>query len=141
VQALAIVLLVWQVKSLPNVAVCASGERPAGTACVDPGQFYKFGVWMAQQDGLGPEQIALIEPAKLEREAGKLVGQRQDELFLSLNANPVELAALITAFAATLFVIIFTGRAAAYFAVVAFLFVIFTYLGVSYLLPGLHSYA
>ncbi|MCA1635191.1 MAG: cytochrome c biogenesis protein CcsA [Acidobacteria bacterium] len=34
-----------------------------------------------------------------------------------------------------------TGRAAAYFAVVAFLFVIFTYLGVSYLLPGLHSYA
>ena len=28
-----------------------------------------------------------------------------------------------------------------HFAVVAFLFVIFTYLGVSYLLPGLHSYA
>ena len=34
-----------------------------------------------------------------------------------------------------------TGRAAAYFAIVAFLLVIFTYLGVSYLLPGLHSYA
>ena len=34
-----------------------------------------------------------------------------------------------------------TGRSSAYFAVVAFLFVIFTYLGVSYLLPGLHSYA
>ena len=32
-------------------------------------------------------------------------------------------------------------RAAAYFAIVAFLLVIFTYLGVSYLLPGLHSYA
>ena len=30
---------------------------------------------------------------------------------------------------------------AAYFAIVAFLFIIFTYLGVSYLLPGLHSYA
>jgi cytochrome c-type biogenesis protein CcsB len=34
-----------------------------------------------------------------------------------------------------------TGRASAYFALVAFLLVIFTYLGVSYLLPGLHSYA
>jgi ABC-type transport system involved in cytochrome c biogenesis permease subunit len=33
------------------------------------------------------------------------------------------------------------GRRSAYFAVLAFLFVIFTYLGVSYLLPGLHSYA
>jgi len=139
---------------------------------------------------------------------------------LSLNANPVELAALITAFAGTFFVVLFSfkteslrsalpsaekldglmyklagvtfaglalllmtgavwaneswgrywgwdakevgalvawltyagflhsriaygwkGRHSAYFAVVAFLFVIFTYLGVSYLLPGLHSYA
>ncbi|PYS49964.1 MAG: c-type cytochrome biogenesis protein CcsB, partial [Acidobacteria bacterium] len=33
------------------------------------------------------------------------------------------------------------GRKSAYFAVIAFLLVIFTYLGVSYLLPGLHSYA
>lgn len=33
------------------------------------------------------------------------------------------------------------GRSSAYFAVLGFLFVIFTYLGVSYLLPGLHSYA
>jgi cytochrome c-type biogenesis protein CcsB len=33
------------------------------------------------------------------------------------------------------------GRSSAYFAILAFLFVIFTYLGVSYLLPGLHSYA
>jgi ABC-type transport system involved in cytochrome c biogenesis permease subunit len=34
-----------------------------------------------------------------------------------------------------------TGRSSAYFAVLGFAFVIFTYLGVSYLLPGLHSYA
>ncbi|MFV0388340.1 MAG: cytochrome c biogenesis protein CcsA [Pyrinomonadaceae bacterium] len=33
------------------------------------------------------------------------------------------------------------GRSSAYFAIIGFLFVIFTYLGVSYLLPGLHSYA
>ncbi len=34
-----------------------------------------------------------------------------------------------------------TGRNSAYFAVLGFALVIFTYLGVSYLLPGLHSYA
>ena len=33
------------------------------------------------------------------------------------------------------------GRSSAYFAVIGFLLVIFTYLGVSYLLKGLHSYA
>lgn len=34
-----------------------------------------------------------------------------------------------------------SGRRSAYFALIGFLLVIFTYLGVSYLLPGLHSYA
>ncbi|HJS50300.1 MAG TPA: cytochrome c biogenesis protein CcsA, partial [Pyrinomonadaceae bacterium] len=34
-----------------------------------------------------------------------------------------------------------SGKSSAYFAIAGFLFVIFTYLGVSYLLPGLHSYA
>lgn len=33
------------------------------------------------------------------------------------------------------------GRKSAYFAIIGFLFMLFTYLGVSYLLPGLHSYA
>jgi ABC-type transport system involved in cytochrome c biogenesis permease subunit len=33
------------------------------------------------------------------------------------------------------------GRRSAYFAIIGFLFMLFTYLGVSYLLPGLHSYA
>ncbi len=219
VQALAIALLVGQVKNLTNVGVC-TGARPDGTACVNAGQFRKFGVWMAQQDNMSPEQIAQVPDERLERAAGTWVNANQSKLFLSLNANPVELAALITAFAATLFVIIFsfrteklraalpdkekidslmyktggvafaglalllmtgaiwaneswgrwwgwdsketgalvawltygaflhvrisrgwTGRASAYFAIVAFLLVIFTYLGVSYLLPGLHSYA
>ncbi|MBV9210758.1 MAG: cytochrome c biogenesis protein CcsA [Acidobacteria bacterium] len=146
--------------------------------------------------------------------------QNGSRLALSINANPVELAALITAFAGTLFVILFSfrterlremlppldkldslmyktasvtfaglamllitgavwaneswgkywgwdskevgalvawltyaaflhtrisrgwkGRSSAYFAIIGFLLVIFTYLGVSYLLPGLHSYA
>ena len=34
-----------------------------------------------------------------------------------------------------------SGRKSVYFALVGFLLVIFTYLGVSYILPGLHSYA
>ena len=146
--------------------------------------------------------------------------QNGSALRLSLNANPVELAALLTALTATFFVLLFSfrteklrealpsaekldgvmyklagvtfaglalllmtgaiwaneswgrywgwdsketgafvawltygaflharisrgwiGRRCAYFAILAFLFVIFTYLGVSYLLPGLHSYA
>jgi ABC-type transport system involved in cytochrome c biogenesis permease subunit len=33
------------------------------------------------------------------------------------------------------------GRRSAYFAIAGFIFMLFTYLGVSYLLPGLHSYA
>jgi ABC-type transport system involved in cytochrome c biogenesis permease subunit len=218
-QALAIVMLVYQVKTLKHVAVC-DGARPAETACVNSSQYYNFGVWIAQQQGMAPAQVATIDPARLESEAARLVADRQDDMFLSLNANPVELAALITAFAGTLFVIIFsfkterlraalpdrekidslmyktggvtfaglalllmtgaiwaneswgrywgwdsketgafvawltyggflhvrisrgwTGRASAYFAVVAFLLIVFTYLGVSYLLPGLHSYA
>jgi cytochrome c-type biogenesis protein CcsB len=164
--------------------------------------------------------VALVPHDEAEKRAQAFVSQRQDEMFLSLNANPVELAALITAFAGTLFVTLFgfktdrlraalpdrekidslmyktggvvfaglalllmtgaiwaneswgrywgwdsketgafvawltyggflhvrisrgwTGRASAYFAIVAFLLIVFTYLGVSYLLPGLHSYA
>jgi cytochrome c-type biogenesis protein CcsB len=218
-QALAIACLVYQVKTLGRVAAC-EGARPAETACVDASQYYNFGVWIAQQQGMAPAQVAAVDPARLETEAAKVVADRQDEMFLSLNANPVELAALITAFAGTLFVIIFsfrteklrealpdrekidslmyktggvtfaglalllmtgaiwaneswgrywgwdsketgafvawltyggflhvrisrgwTGRASAYFAIVAFLLIVFTYLGVSYLLPGLHSYA
>jgi ABC-type transport system involved in cytochrome c biogenesis permease subunit len=218
-QALAVFALAYQVKTLRHVAVC-EGARPAETACVSPSQYYSFGVWIAQQQGMAPAQVAAVDPARLEGEAARVVTERQDEMFLSLNANPVELAALITAFAGTLFVIIFsfkterlraalperdkidslmyktggvtfaglalllmtgaiwaneswgrywgwdsketgafvawltyggflhvrisrgwTGRASAYFAIVAFLLIVFTYLGVSYLLPGLHSYA
>jgi ABC-type transport system involved in cytochrome c biogenesis permease subunit len=218
-QALAVVFLVYQVKTLKHVAAC-EGARPAETACVNASQYRSFGTWIAQQQGVPPAQVATIDPARLEGEAARVVEERQDEMFLSLNANPVELAALITAFAGTLFVIIFsfrteqlraalpdrekidslmyktggitfaglalllmtgaiwaneswgrywgwdsketgafvawltygaflhtrisrgwTGRASAYFAVVAFLLIVFTYLGVSYLLPGLHSYA
>jgi ABC-type transport system involved in cytochrome c biogenesis permease subunit len=220
-QALAVGVLVFQVKTVQSVAVCEEGAaRPAGTACVKPSQFQRAGQFLAENEGLRPEQIAALPAGRLEQAGEQFVRSRQGEFFLSLNANPVELAALITAFAGTLFVIIFSyrterlrealpdrekidslmyktggvtfaglalllmtgavwaneswgrywgwdsketgafvawliyggflhvrisrgwaGRAAAYFAIFAFLAIVFTYLGVSYLLPGLHSYA
>ncbi len=220
-QALAVVVLVWQVKTITNVAVCpTAGTRPADTACVNPKFYYSFFKEMAQREGGRPEAVLQVPRADAEKRAADFVTQQQGQMFLSLNANPVELAALITAFAGTLFAIIFsfkterlrealpdrekidslmyktggvtfaglalllmtgaiwaneswgrywgwdsketgafvawltyggflhvrisrgwTGRASAYFAVVAFLLIVFTYLGVSYLLPGLHSYA
>jgi cytochrome c-type biogenesis protein CcsB len=208
-QAAAIAALVSQVKNMTDVA-----------AHVAQPQYARFGAWLAEQEGLLPQQVAMIPRSQLEAATTEFLQLNGPKLFLSLNANPVELSALITAFAGTLFVVIFsfrterlraalpslekvdslmyktagitfaglalllitgavwaneswgrywgwdpkevgalvawltygaflhvrisrgwTGRPAAYFALVAFLFIVFTYLGVSYLLPGLHSYA
>jgi cytochrome c-type biogenesis protein CcsB len=208
-QACAIALLVGQVKTMTNIP-----------AHVDQGQYASFGKWMAEQQDLKPDQIAQIGTAALEQNASDFLQQSGSRFVLSTNANPVELAALLTAFAGTLFVILFSfrtarlreilpplekldslmyktasvtfaglvmllitgavwaneswgaywswdskevgafvamltyaaylhtriahgwsGRRSAYFALVGFLLIIFTYLGVSYLLPGLHSYA
>ena len=208
-QAGAILLLVTQVKSAANLV-----------PRVNPEQYGMFGAWLAEQQGMTAEQIRAVPPDRLVAAAQGFVEERGPQLFLSLNANPVELSALLTALTATLFVILFgirterlraalpaaekldslmyktasaafaglamllvtgaiwaneswgrywgwdpketgafvawltyggflhariargmIGKRAAYFAIVAFLFVIFTYLGVSYLLPGLHSYA
>ncbi|HYP01320.1 MAG TPA: cytochrome c biogenesis protein CcsA [Pyrinomonadaceae bacterium] len=208
-QACAIVALVTQVKGMTNVV-----------SRINPNQYPKFGAWLAEQQGMTAEQVQAIEPSRFVAASEQFVAERGSSLILSLNANPVELSALITAFAATLFVVFFsfrtdvlrkalpsaerldslmyktasvafaglamllvtgaiwaneswgrywgwdsketgafvawltyggflhariargiTGKRSAYFAVVAFLLVIFTYLGVSYLLPGLHSYA
>jgi cytochrome c-type biogenesis protein CcsB len=202
-------MLVYQLKTLQNVV-----------AAIAPTQYPKFAVWMMQQQDLPQAQINAMGQQQLFDIANKWVIENGANLHLSLNANPVELAALITAFTGTFFVVLFgintekirtmlpstdtldglmyklagvtfaglalllitgavwaneswgrywgwdakevgalvawltyagflhsriaygwRGRRSAYFAVVAFLFVIFTYLGVSYLLPGLHSYA
>ena len=220
-QALAIGVFVYQVKTIQAVAICAEGAAaPAASACIRPSQFQRAGAFLAENEGLRPEQIAAIPAERLSTAGEQFLRGRQNEFFLSLNSNPVELAALMTAFAGTLFVILFSfrteklraalpdkekidslmyktggvtfaglalllmtgavwaneswgrywgwdsketgafvawltyggflhvrvsrgwsGRASAYFAVVAFLLIVFTYLGVSYLLPGLHSYA
>jgi cytochrome c-type biogenesis protein CcsB len=208
-QAAGIAALISGVKTMTNVV-----------SQLDPRQYERFAVWMLQEEKMPPAQIAQFSSAELSTMAQNWIQQNGAMLKMSLRANPVEFAALITALAATLFVIIFSfrteklrahlpsaekldslmyktagvafaglalllmtgaiwaneswgrywgwdsketgafvawltygaflhsriargwhGRRSAYFAVVAFLLVIFTYLGVSYLLPGLHSYA
>jgi cytochrome c-type biogenesis protein CcsB len=208
-QGAGIAALVYQIKNIQNVI-----------SYISPAQYEKFAVWMLQQEDVPQAQINQIGAPQLYDIANQWIQQNGAQLHLSLNANPVELAALITAFTGTFFVILFgfkteriraalpsaetldglmyklagvafaglalllitgavwaneswgrywgwdakevgalvawltyaaflhsriargwKGRRSAYFAIVAFLFVIFTYLGVSYLLPGLHSYA
>lgn len=210
VQGAGIAMLVYQIKTIQSVV---SLINPAT-------QYERFAVWMLQQEEVPQEQISQIGSQQLYTIASEWVQQNAANLHLSLNANPVELAALITAFTGTFFIVLFSfktekiraalpstenldslmyklagvafaglalllmtgavwaneswgrywgwdakevgalvawltyaaflhsriaygwkGRRSAYFALLAFLFVIFTYLGVSYLLPGLHSYA
>lgn len=207
--ACGIAMYVGQVKTATNIV-----------SKIDTAQYATFGKWMAEQEGLKPEQIAQISPAQLQQAAADFVAQSGSTLTLNLKSNPVELSALITALVATFFVILFgfrteklcealpslekldslmyktasvtfallamllitgavwaneswgaywswdskevgalvawftyavylhtriargwTGRRSAYFAIIGFLLILFTYLGVSYLLPGLHSYA
>jgi ABC-type transport system involved in cytochrome c biogenesis permease subunit len=210
VQGAGIAMLVYQLKTISTVV-----------GLINPAtQYERFAVWMLQQEDVQQQQINQMPPAQLYGMASEWVQQNGSQLHLSLNANPVELAALITAFTGTFFIVLFSvkteriraalpaaetldslmyklagvafaglalllmtgavwaneswgrywgwdakevgalvawltyaaflhsriaygwkGRRSAYFALVAFLFVIFTYLGVSYLLPGLHSYA
>jgi ABC-type transport system involved in cytochrome c biogenesis permease subunit len=208
-QLAAVVALVAQLKTLTNVA-----------SLINPLQYGRLGSYILEQQGMTTAQIAAFGDAQLARTGADFIRARGGDLFLNTQSNPVEVSALITALAATLFVVIFgfkterlraalpplekidslmyktggiafaglalllitgaiwaneswgrywgwdsketgafvawltyggflhariargwTGRPSAYFAIVAFLFVIFTYLGVSYLLPGLHSYA
>lgn len=209
VQAAGISMLVYQLKNLTDVV-----------SHIGASQYTKFATWMLQQQDMPQAQINAMGQQQLYDIAKSWITENGAGLHLSLNANPVELSALITAFAGTFFIVLFSinterirsllpstavldglmyklagvtfaglalllitgavwaneswgrywgwdakevgalvawltyagylhsrigygwrGRRSAYFAVVAFLFVIFTYLGVSYLLPGLHSYA
>lgn len=209
-QGAGIAMLVYQLKTIQSVINLIN---PAT-------QYERFAVWMLQQEDVPQAQISQMGSQQLYAMSGEWVQQNAANLHLSLKANPVELAALITAFTGTFFIVLFSfktdkiraalpaaetldslmyklggvafaglalllmtgavwaneswgrywgwdakevgalvawltyaaflhsriayswkGRRSAYFAIIAFLFVIFTYLGVSYLLPGLHSYA
>lgn len=209
VQGIGIGLLVYQIGNIDNVA-----------SRINPRQYERFAVWMMQQEDVPQAQINAMGSRQLYGIANNWISENGSKLRLSLRANPVELAALITAFTGTFFAVLFgfktekirealpsaetldglmyklggvafaglalllitgavwaneswgrywgwdsketgafvawltyaaflhsritrgwRGRRTAYFAIIAFFFVIFTYLGVSYLLPGLHSYA
>ena len=214
-QILAIALLVSGIKSNDNVM-----GRLQTQIVADPSQYVTVGRAIAERQNLSAQEFAALTPTQLELTGKQFFQSNGDKMFTSLNANPVEVAGLITAIAGTFFVILFgfrteklrerlpsldsldslmyktaclafaglamllitgaiwaneswgrpwgfdsketgaliawltyaaflhtrisrgwRGRSSAYFAVIGFLLVIFTYLGVSYLLPGLHSYA
>ncbi|HLA96142.1 MAG TPA: cytochrome c biogenesis protein CcsA, partial [Pyrinomonadaceae bacterium] len=214
-QVLAVVLLVTGIKNATDVPAQLTSQLAVNSA-----QYVTAGRAMAERQQLSVKEFAALTPIQLEQMGRQYVQINGDKLYLSLNTNPVELAGLITALAASFFVILFafrtdklrerlpgldsldglmyktaclafaglamllitgaiwaneswgrpwgfdsketgalvawltyagflhtrisrgwTGRSSAYFAIVGFLLVIFTYLGVSYLLPGLHSYA
>ena len=215
VQIAAIALLVSGIKSTDAVL-----PKLQSQIAQDSSQYLTVGRAIAEKQNLSAQEFAALAPAQLEMTARQFLQQNGDKIFTSLNANPVELAGLITALAGTFFVILFgfrteklrerlpsldsldslmyktaclafaglamllitgaiwaneswgrpwgfdsketgaliawltyaaflhtrisrgwRGRSSAYFAIIGFLLVIFTYLGVSYLLPGLHSYA
>jgi cytochrome c-type biogenesis protein CcsB len=214
-QLAAIAFYVSGVKSAMDVPVELKAQLAA-----NPAQYAVAGRAIAERENLTAQEFAALTPAQLDQAAKNYLVQRGDTLFLSLKTNPVEFVGLITALAATCFIILFgfrtetlrerlpsldsldslmyktaslafaglamllitgaiwaneswgrpwgfdsketaaliawltyaaflhtrisrgwSGRSSAYFAILGFLLVIFTYLGVSYLLPGLHSYA
>lgn len=186
----------------------------------DKGQLVTAGMAIAETQQMTAQELSGLSANQHEQMATNYLKATGDKLYLSLNTNPVEVAALLTGIVGTFFVILFgfrteklrerlpslesldnlmyktaclafaglamllitgaiwaneswgrpwgfdsketgalvawltyaaflhtrisrgwRGRSSAYFAIVGFLFVIFTYLGVSYLLKGLHSYA
>jgi cytochrome c-type biogenesis protein CcsB len=214
-QLLSIILLVYGIKTTTDVY-----PRLQAQFAAKPAQLVLAGQAMTEKADMTVQERQAMTPAAYEQQARSFLQTNGTQMFLSLNANPVELSALITALVATLFVFGFgirtdrlrerlpsldsldslmyktaclafaglamllitgaiwaneswgrpwgfdsketgalvawltyaaflhtrisrgwKGRSSAYFAVIGFLLVIFTYLGVSYLLPGLHSYA
>jgi cytochrome c-type biogenesis protein CcsB len=214
-QIVAITLLVAGIKNSTDVP-----NRLRMQLASYPQQYVTAGMAMSENQQLSVQELQAVTPKQFDQMGRSYVQANGDQMFLSLNTNPVEVAALLTALVATFFVILFSfntekirerlpslesldslmyktaclafaglamllitgaiwaneswgrpwgfdsketgaliawltyaaflhtriargwkGRSSAYFAVVGFLLVIFTYLGVSYLLKGLHSYA
>ncbi|MFN6963950.1 MAG: cytochrome c biogenesis protein CcsA [Pyrinomonadaceae bacterium] len=214
-QLASIALLAYGIKTTTDVLPKLQAQLAAS-----PSQLTVAGNAIAEKQQLTAAELRALTPAQKDQMAQMYLRNNGQSMFLSLNANPVELAALITAAVATFFVLVFSfrterlierlpslesldslmyktaclafaglamllitgaiwaneswgrpwgfdsketgalvawltyaaflhtrisrgwkGRSSAYFAILGFLLVIFTYLGVSYLLPGLHSYA
>jgi len=214
-QILSIALLINGIKTTTDIYPKLQAQLAA-----DPGQYVTAGMAMAENQQMSVQELSAMTAVQHEQMGKRYAQSAGPTMFLSLNTNPVEVAALLTALVGTLFVLIFgfrteklrerlpslesldnlmyktaclafaglaillitgaiwaneswgrpwgfdsketgalvawltyaaflhtrisrgwRGRSSAYFAIIGFLFVIFTYLGVSYLLKGLHSYA
>ncbi|MBV9214998.1 MAG: cytochrome c biogenesis protein CcsA [Acidobacteria bacterium] len=214
-QLVSIVILVIGIRNSADVPA-----RLQTQLAQDSSQYVTAGKALAEMQDLTADELSRMTPQQYEQMGRSFIQQNGSQMFTSLNANPVEVSALLTALVATAFVIFFSfntdklrdrlpslesldslmyktaslafaglamllitgaiwaneswgrpwgfdsketgaliawltyaaflhtriargwkGRSSAYFAVVGFLLVIFTYLGVSYLIKGLHSYA
>lgn len=214
-QIVSLGILVYGIKNESNVY-----PRLQAQLAADPSQYVTAGMAMAENQNLTVQELQRMTARDHEQMGRAYMQASGEKMFLSLNTNPVEVAALITALVGTFFVIVFAfrtetiierlpsldsldslmyktaclafaglamllitgaiwaneswgrpwgfdsketgalvawltyaaflhtriargwkGRSSAYFAILGFLLVIFTYLGVSYLLKGLHSYA
>ena len=214
-QIVSIALLINGIKTTSDVY-----PKLQAQLTTDPGQYVTAGMAIAETQQMSVAELSALTVSQHEQLGKNYVQSTGSTMFLSLNTNPVEVAALLTGLVGTLFVILFgfrteklrerlpslesldnlmyktaclafaglamllitgafwaneswgrpwgfdsketgaliawltyaaflhtrisrgwRGRSSAYFAIIGFLFVIFTYLGVSYLLKGLHSYA
>lgn len=214
-QIISLSLLVVGIKSNADVPARLQAQLAA-----DATQYVTAGMAMAENERLSVQELSAMSPREFDQMGRAYIQANGSKMFMSLNTNPVEVAALITALVGTLFVLVFSfrteklrerlpslesldglmyktaclafaglafllitgaiwaneswgrpwgfdsketgaliawltyaaflhtriargwkGRSSAYFAIVGFMLVIFTYLGVSYLLKGLHSYA
>jgi cytochrome c-type biogenesis protein CcsB len=214
-QVIALALFITGVRTATNV-----GARLRSQLDKNPTQYVIAGRAIAENQGLSATEFAALTPGELDQTARLYLQGNAPKMYLSLNANPVEFAGLLTGLTGIFFILLFSfrteklrerlpslasldnlmyktaslafaglamllitgaiwaneswgrpwgfdsketgalvawltyaaflhsrisrgwsGKSSAYFAIVGFLLVIFTYLGVSYLLPGLHSYA
>jgi cytochrome c-type biogenesis protein CcsB len=214
-QIIAIALFITGIRSAADVGANLKAQHDD-----DPIQYVTAGRAIAERQDLSVAEFSALTQLQFEQMGRQYLQANSAKMYLSLNANPVEFAGLITGLAGTFFVLLFSfrteklrerlpglesldnlmyktaclafaglamllitgaiwaneswgrpwgfdsketgalvawltyagflhsrisrgwsGKSSAYFAIVGFLLVIFTYLGVSYLLPGLHSYA
>ncbi|HQU93052.1 MAG TPA: cytochrome c biogenesis protein CcsA, partial [Pyrinomonadaceae bacterium] len=104
-QIIAVALLVGGIRGASDVPAKLTAQLAA-----DPSQYVTAGRALAERQQLTVAEYAALSPIQLEQMGRQYVQMNGERLFLSLNTNPVELAGLLTALAATFFVILFAFR-------------------------------
>ncbi|MFN0279219.1 MAG: cytochrome c biogenesis protein CcsA, partial [Pyrinomonadaceae bacterium] len=106
-QIISIALFVYGINN--NVGV---NERLQSQLKSDPSQYVVAGMAMSESQQMSVQERNQITPQQFEQMGRSFVQGNGSQMFTSLNANPVEFAALITAFVGTLFVIFFSFNTA-----------------------------